>query len=92
MKYKKPEIVVYGEVDATEWAIPQKDSTQHLPLVACGRSSPVGCMCTSSGSKAKVPHKAKEVTLPIIACHCTNGGARVSYKVQESSLPAIKAA
>jgi len=81
MTYKKPKIVVYNEGDATEWAVPQKGLPKNVPLVACGRSSPADCHCAAKGSKA----------FTLTTCHCTNSGARVSHKVQESSPQAIAA-
>jgi len=83
MKYQKPKLVVYGEMDAVEWALPSMErSSQRPPVVACNRSTPTGCMCTMGQSKAFAP----------TACHCANGGARVSYKAKESSLQVVAAA
>jgi hypothetical protein len=87
MKYKKPEMFVYSEEDVAEWAISPKVVQQNLPLVACGRSNPVDCMCTSRGSKAeKLNH------IQIVACHCTSSGARVSHKAPTMPIQTTKAA
>lgn len=53
MTYVKPEIVVQGEREVTEWATPQKDCSSQF---AYDESDLVMCNCTNSG--ARVCHSA----------------------------------
>jgi hypothetical protein len=44
MTYVKPEIIVHGEGDAAEWAVPEKS----IPALS---AEDCACNCASSGSK-----------------------------------------
>jgi len=56
MTYVKPQIVVHGEGNAAEWAVPQKPisqeavfQTRHVSMSICTGSS---CACTSGQARA----------------------------------------
>jgi hypothetical protein len=55
MKYQKPQIVVYGERDVAEWAVPQVSLPKSYLFQDFSPKACTGGKCCNGGSKAKAP-------------------------------------
>jgi len=90
MRYERPELVVYGEEDVAEWAVPQKPFPKRLAPVACERSNPADCHCTMGQARAMAPSVGK--LRVATSCHCTMGGSRVTHEIPKASVRSVMVA